>query len=74
MKIDIKLLKNTILELISDIATEMNTPQFKELDRKSFTVGKFEGELLGLYKVFNIITDMEEYRNKKEELNEMEKQ
>lgn len=74
MKVDTKLLKIIILELIGDIATEMETPQFKELDRQSFTVGTLEGKLWGLYQVFDIISDMEKHRNRQEEVNEMGKE
>ena len=71
MKVDIDRIKQIILSEREDVYKEMNLDAFKELNIKSFAYGKVSGELLAYDKVLSFISEMEEFRNRREELNEI---
>lgn len=72
MKVDTTLLKSIITTQIDEIETTARAIPLEQIDQKSFIHGKHEGERIAYYKILNIISEMEEFRNRREELNEME--
>lgn len=72
MKVDTTLLKSIITTQIDEIEAIAGTIPLEQIDQKSFIHGKHEGERIAYYKILNIISEMEEFRNRREELNEME--
>ena len=71
MKADTNLLKSIITTQIDEIETIAGTIPLEQIDQKSFIHGKHKGERIAYYKIFNIISEMEEFRNRREELNEI---
>lgn len=71
MKVDTTLLKSIITTQIDEIEAIAGTISLEQIDQKLFIVGRHEGEKIAYYKLFNIISEMEELRNRREELNEI---
>lgn len=71
MKVDTNLLKSIITTQVNEIESIAGTIPLEQIDQKSFTYGKHEGERIAYYKILNIISEMEEFRNRREELNEI---
>lgn len=71
MKVDTNLLKSIITTQLDKIETTARAIPLEQIDQKSFIYGKHEGEKIAYYKLFNIISEMEEFRNRREELNEI---
>lgn len=71
MKVDTHLLKSIIITQVDEIEAIAGTISLEQLDQKSFIYGKHEGERIAYCKILNIISEMEEFRNRREELNEI---
>lgn len=71
MKVDTNLLKSIITTQVDEIETMAGTIPLEQINQKSFIYGKHEGERIAYYKIFNILSEMEEFRNRREELNEI---
>lgn len=71
MKVDTHLLKSIIITQVDEIEAIAGTISLEQLDQKSFIYGKYEGERIAYCKILNIISEMEEFRNRREELNEI---
>lgn len=71
MKVDTNLLKSIITTQVNEIESIAGTIPLEQIDQKSFIYGKHEGERIAYYKILNIISEMEEFRNRREELNEI---
>lgn len=71
MKVDTTLLKSIITTQVDEIETIAGAIPLEQIDQKSFIHGKHEGERIAYYKILNIISEMEEFRNRREELNEI---
>lgn len=71
MKVDTNLLKSIITAQVDEIETIAGTIPLEQIDQKSFIFGRHEGEKIAYYKLLNIISEMEEFRNRREELNEI---
>ncbi len=71
MKVDTNLLKSIITTQDNEIEAIAGTIPLEQIDQKSFMIGKHEGEKIAYYKILNIISEMEEFRNRREELNEI---
>lgn len=72
MKTEIDLIKHFIKSDLDDLKREMSMDYYKELPSKSFYRGITSGKLSALEKLLQNISEMEEFRNRHEELNEME--
>ena len=71
MKVYTTLLKTIITTQVDEIEAIAGTLPLEQIDQKSFIHGKHEGERIAYYKILNIISEMEEFRNRREELNEI---
>ena len=71
MKVDTNLLKSIIINQSNDIKSIVGTLPLEQIEQKSFICGKYEGEQIAYCKILNIISEMEEFRNRREELNEI---
>lgn len=71
MKVDTNLFKSIIITQVNEIKSIAGTLPLEQIDQKSFIHGKHEGEQIAYYKILNIISEMEEFRNRREELNEI---
>lgn len=71
MKVDTNLLKSIIATQVDEIESIAGTIPLEQIDQQSFIYGKHEGERIAYYKILNIISEMEEFRNRREELNEI---
>ena len=71
MKVDTNLLKSIITAQVDEIETIAGTIPLEQIDQKSFIFDRHEGEKIAYYKLLNIISEMEEFRNRREELNEI---
>lgn len=71
MKVDTTLLKSIIATQIDEIETTARAIPLEQIDQKSFMLGKYDGERIAYCKILNIISEMEEFRNRREELNEI---
>ncbi|MDU1176198.1 MAG: hypothetical protein E6987_01180 [Peptoniphilus harei] len=71
MKVDTTLLKSIITTQVNEIETIAGNIPLENIDQKSFIYGKYEGERIAYCKILNIISEMEEFRNRREELNEI---
>lgn len=71
MKVDTNLLRSKIINQSNDIESIVGTLLLEQIDQKSFVHGKHEGEKIAYCKILNIISEMEEFRNRREELNEI---
>lgn len=71
MKVDTNLLKSIIINQSNDIKSIVGTLPLEQIEQKSFIYGKYEGEQIAYCKILNIISEMEEFRNRREELNEI---
>lgn len=71
MKVDTNLFKSIIINQSNDIKSIVGTLPLEQIEQKSFIYGKYEGEQIAYCKILNIISEMEEFRNRREELNEI---
>lgn len=71
MKIYTNLLKSIITTQVNEVEAIAGTIPLEQIDQKSFINGKHEGEKIAYYKILKIISKMEEFRNRREELNEI---